>query len=119
MGTFMAIKDNNHDAFLLMPDWAWQEKVYEVTNLLSTLQDNLNIKFAWRLIKDSINECQCLISGSHIEISPYLNPIEQFGTFSKADHRVLMSATTNDDSFFIKGLGLDKSAILNPLFYPK
>ncbi len=119
LGTFMDIKSKNHDAFLLIPYWAWQEKVYEVTNLLSTLQENLNVKFAWRLIKDSIKDCQCLISGSHIEITPYLNPIEQFGTFSKADHRVLMSATTNDDSFFIKGLGLDKNAILNPLLYPK
>jgi replicative superfamily II helicase len=119
LGTFMDIKGKNHDAFLMIPYWAWQEKTYEVTNLLSQLQDNVNIKFAWRLIKDSINECQCLISGSHLEISPYLNPIEQFGTFFKAGHRVLMSATTNDDSFFIKGLGLDKSAILNPLLYAK
>lgn len=119
LGTLMDIKNENHDAFLLIPYWAWQEKVYEITNLLSGLQDNVNIKFAYRLIKDSISECQCVISGSHIEISPYINPIEQFGTFSKAGHRVLMSATTNDDSFFIKGLGLDKSAILNPLFYPK
>jgi replicative superfamily II helicase len=118
MGTFMDIKNKNHDAFLLVPYWAWQDKAYEVTKLLSEQQDKTNIKFAWRLIKDSISECQCLISGSHIEISPYLNPIEQFGTFSKAEHRVLMSATTNDDSFFIKGLGLEKNAILKPLSYP-
>ncbi|MCU0442339.1 MAG: DEAD/DEAH box helicase family protein [Bacteroidia bacterium] len=119
LGTLMDVKSKSHDAFLLVPYWAWQDKVYEVTELISGLQDSLNIKFAWRLIKDSIGECQCIVSGSHIEISPYLNPIEQFGTFSKADHRVLMSATTNDDSFFIKGLGLDKDAILNPLTYAK
>lgn len=119
LGTFMDIKNKNHDAFLLIPYWAWQEKVYDVTNLLSALQDNPNIKFAWHLIRNLLSECRCLISGSHIEISPYQNPIEQFGTFSKAGHRILMSATTNDDSFFIKELGLNKNTILNPLFYPK
>ncbi len=30
-----------------------------------------------------------------------------------------MSATTLDDSFFIKGLGIDKAAIQNPLIYEK
>ncbi len=119
LGTFMDIKNQNHDSLLPIPYWAWQDKVYEVTNLLSGLQENLNIKFAWRLIKDSLNECQCLVSGSHLEISPFVNPIEQFGTFSKADHRVLMSATTNDDSFFIKELGLNKDSIVNPLLYSK
>lgn len=119
LGTLENIKLKDHDSFLLIPYWVWQEKVSEVTRLLASIQDNLNVKFAWALIKDSIRDCQCYISGSHIEISPYNNPIEQFGTFSKAKHRVLMSATTNDDSFFIKGLGLDKDAIRTPLFYDK
>ena len=119
LGTYMDVRAKNHDSFLLVPYWAWQEKIHEVTNLLASFQDNIQIKFAWRLIKDTLSECKCFISGSHIEISPYLNPIDQFGTFSKANHRVLMSATTNDDSFFIKELGLDKSAILNPLYYSK
>lgn len=119
LGTLENIKLKDHDSFLLIPYWVWQEKVNEVTRLLASIQDNLNVKFAWALIKDSIRNCQCYISGSHIEISPYNNPIEQFGTFSKAKHRVLMSATTNDDSFFIKGLGLDKDAIKTPLFYDK
>lgn len=117
LGSFFDIRKGDQDSFLLVPYWAWQEKYYDITNLLSKLQDNLNVKFPWSLIKDSIKECQCIVSGSHIEISPYLNPIEQFGTFSNAGHRVLMSATTNDDSFFIKGLGLEKDAIKNPLQY--
>mgnify|MGYP002559988399 CR=1 FL=1 len=119
LGTLENIRLKNHDSFLLIPYWAWQEKTNEVARLLASLQENLNVKFAWNLVKDIIKDCQCYISGSHIEISPYTNPIEQFGTFSRANHRVLMSATTNDDSFLIKGLGLDKDAIINPLQYSK
>ncbi len=117
LGTLFDIKNKNHDSFIQIPYWAWQDKHFEITNILSKHNSNPNIKFAWQLIKDSLKECQCIISGSHLEISPYLNPIDQFGTFSKAKHRILMSATTNDDSFFIKGLGIDSSAIINPLVY--
>jgi replicative superfamily II helicase len=118
IGTLLDIKNKNVDTFLQVPYWVWNDKHYEIASILSKYSSNPNIVFAWQLIKDIINDCQCFISGSHIEISPYLNPIEQFGTFSKAKHRILMSATTNDDSFFIKGLGIETDSILNPLTYP-
>src|SRR2546430_3288964 len=50
------------------------------------------IKFAWELIKDIIKDCQCIISGTTIEITPYLNPISLFGSYAKCEHRVFMSA---------------------------
>jgi hypothetical protein len=71
--------------------------------------------FTWPVIKDNIENCQCFFSGKELEISTFLNPIYDFGTFSKAGHRVLMSATTQNDSFFIKGLGLTASAVKKPL----
>ncbi|NES73179.1 MAG: DEAD/DEAH box helicase, partial [Okeania sp. SIO2D1] len=58
---------------------------------------------------------QCFISGKELEISTILTPISKFGTFSKAEHRILMSATTQNDSFFVKGLGLNIEAVKNPL----
>jgi hypothetical protein len=54
-------------------------------------------------------------SGKSLEISTFLNPIDQFGSFSQAEYRILMSATTQNDSFFIKGLGLSTKAVKNPL----
>lgn len=118
-GTFSDIKNENHNAFLPIPYWAWKDKYQEVTDILSKFSSEANILFAWQLIRDIIGDCQCIISGSHLEIAPYLNLIEQFGTFSRANQRILMSATTNDDSFFIKGLGLNPKAINQPLIYPK
>lgn len=41
--------------------------------------------------------------------------MNQFATFSKAEHRILMSATTQNDSFFLKGLGLNIQSIITPL----
>jgi replicative superfamily II helicase len=73
------------------------------------------IKFVWPVIKDQIANCQAFISGNVLEISPSLMPIDCFGSFSRAKHRVLMSATTQDDSFFIKGLGFDIASVTTPL----
>ncbi len=58
---------------------------------------------------------QLHFSGHGFELSPYHIPIERFGTFHQADQRILMSATTQDDSFFIKGLAFSKKAVLKPL----
>lgn len=117
-GTLTDIKDKNHNAFLPVPYWSWKDRYQEVTNILAKFNDKKYILFAWQLIRDIIGDCQCIISGSHLEIAPYLNPIEQFGTFSRANQRILMSATTSDDSFLIKGLGLNPKAITQPLIYP-
>lgn len=46
-----------------------------------------------------------------IEISPYKITIERFGSFDRAKQRIAMSATTQDDSFFIKGFNFSVDAI--------
>ncbi|MEB3216016.1 MAG: DEAD/DEAH box helicase family protein [Nostocales cyanobacterium 94392] len=115
-GSFLEIKDGEYNTFLPVPYWSWQENKTEVTQaLLEYVSDN-NIKFAWNLIKDNVENCQCFVSGQRLEISPFVSLIHKFGTFSKAEHRILMSATTQNDSFFIKGLGLNINAVKNPLF---
>ncbi|MEZ5045330.1 MAG: DEAD/DEAH box helicase family protein [Saprospiraceae bacterium] len=97
-----------------VPYWAWTEK-YE--QLVQIFLDNIEEvdKFSWNLIKDELKECRCLISSKIIEIYPLQTPIYKYKFFDKASHRILMSATTNNDAAFIKALGIDKKAILNPL----
>ncbi|MGJ0580304.1 helicase C-terminal domain-containing protein [Xenorhabdus bovienii] len=82
--------------------------------LLKNIEDN-RVSFIWPLIKNEIHNCQAFISGETLEISPIFSLIDSFGSFSKAAHRFLMSATTQDDSFFIKGLGFDIEAVKKPL----
>jgi replicative superfamily II helicase len=111
------IKQGEFDAFLPVPYWAWKEKIREVVKLLVKNRDKKFILFPWDLIKDIIQDCQCVISGTSIEISPYSNPLNIFGTFSEAKHRIFMSATTSNDAFFIKGLGVNLDVIQSPLKY--
>lgn len=114
-GSFFEIKSGESTTFLPVPYWSWQVRKSEVIEILLEHTDDPTVKFTWNLIKDTIDNCQCFFSGKDLEISTYFSPVNQFGTFSKAEHRILMSATTQNDSFFLKGFGLDIQSITNPL----
>lgn len=117
-GTFADITRKSYDALTSVPYWAWNDLHTEVSDILSKYSDQRAIRFTWPIIKDMIKDCQCFISGKSLEIVPYINPLYMFGTYHKATHRVFMSATITDDSFFIKGLGVSPEAIRNPLYLP-
>lgn len=114
-GSFLEIESGDYNTMLPVPYWSWFEKREEITREILNHKDSDQIKFAWPLIKDQISNCQAFISGNTLEISPTLMPIEGFGFFNGANNRILMSATTQDDSFFIKGLGFDINSVTQPL----
>ena len=116
-GTFAEIENDKRDSFLPVPYWAWLAHESEVASILAQHSERKSIKFAWPLLKDTLKHCQCIVSGSAIEIEPYVAPLEAFGSYSKAAHRIFMSATVTDDAFLVKGLQLSPETISNPLTY--
>jgi replicative superfamily II helicase len=116
-GTFADLCNGKGDAILPVPYWAWIERESEIARILSKCSDKKSVKFAWPLLKDHLRFCKCVFSGTALEIEPYLPPLEQFGSYAKAKHRIFMSATVTDDAFLIKGLQLKPETILNPLSY--
>jgi replicative superfamily II helicase len=117
-GTFLEIANGDFNSFLPIPYWNWIEKSEEILQILSKFRDEKEITFSWPFIKDNIKNCQAFISGQNLEITPIHIPIEKFSSFNNASQRILMSATTQDDSFFIKGLGFNPNAVKNPLDNP-
>lgn len=119
-GTFWDIKYNqDHENIMLVPYWAWIDKKSQVLEILAKNEDKNCIKFVWPLIKDSIQNCQAYVNGGEIQIMPLVAPINMFGSFTNAKNRVLMSATTQDDSFFVKVLGVNVQAIKTPIINKK
>lgn len=116
-GTFAEIENEKRDAFLPVPYWSWLARESEVASILAQNSERKSIRFAWPLLKDMLKHCQCIISGAAIEIEPYVAPLNAFGTYAKAAHRIFMSATVTDDAFLVKGLQLSPETILNPLTY--
>lgn len=117
-GTLLDIKSGAYDSLLPIPYWSWINKVSELTSLLGKHASEKEIMYVWPIVKDNIKKCQAYISGNKIEISPIYVPIDYFGSFNNARNRILMSATTQDDSFFIRGLGFSLEEVQKPLINP-
>ncbi len=116
-GSYLDIQNGNYNTLMPVPYWSWSEKKSEILQLLSSNSEESEILFAWPILKDNIEQCQAIFTGQGFEITPNYIPIRSFGTFAKAGQRILMSATTQDDSFFIKGLGFSINSVKNPLAY--
>jgi replicative superfamily II helicase len=117
-GTFADLRNGEFDAFLTIPYWSWIDHCDEVTDILSKHNKLTEIKFAWPLVRDVIAKCLCIVSGTSLEILPHFPPLQFFGSFFDATHRIFMSATVTDDSFLVRGLGLERATIENPLTFP-
>jgi replicative superfamily II helicase len=115
VGTYADIENGKREALLPVPYWAWMERESEVASILSSQADRKSVKFAWPLLRDMLAHCHCIVSGTAVEIEPYLPPLDAFGSYSRAAHRVFMSATVTDDSFLVKGLRLSPETIKKPL----
>lgn len=118
-GEFADIKAKKPSAFLPVPYWDWQDKVNEVTDILARHAEAKFIAYQWPILKNIIAECLCVVAGEKLEISPYRPPLEAFGSYEKADQRIYMSATINDDSFLIKSLNVAPDAVKSPVRYEK
>ena len=108
---------NNETAAVLMqvPYWDWIDKKQEVAEFMSKHQEDAELKYVYPLLKNMWEDCSVYFTGMGVEIIPDYSLISRFSAFTTAKQRIAMSATTQDDSFFIKGLGFDKTAILKPL----
>jgi replicative superfamily II helicase len=119
VGTYADIENGKRESLLPVPYWAWMARESDVASILSSQADRKSVKFAWPLLRDMLSHSQCIISGVAIEIEPYLPPLGAFGSYSRAVHRVFMSATVTDDSFLVKGLRLSPQTITTPLTYDR
>jgi replicative superfamily II helicase len=119
VGTYADICNDKRDAVLPIPYWSWVQHDTVAATILSANADRNSIKFAWPLLRDILGSCQGVISGAAIEIEPYIPPLDTFGSYWTAKHRIFMSATVTDDAFLVKGLQLTPETISKPLTYAK
>lgn len=103
-------------SIMVVPYWDWIRKKGEVVQKLIEYEESEpNIKFTLPIVQNILEFCSMYLTGNKIEITPDYMPIERFTSFCNAKTRILMSATTQDDSFFIRGFDFSKESVLNPL----
>ncbi|AEN89213.1 Dead/deah box helicase domain protein [Priestia megaterium WSH-002] len=100
-----------------IPYWDWNNKVSSVVKLLeeNNNKENSDIFFNSNLILDELENCECFISGTTIEITPLMIPYHKIPSYNKAKHRFILSATLNNGFSLISDLGVDESGVKNPI----
>ena len=116
-GTFADIQADTGNDVLPIPYWSWKDKASDLVKILAKTSNTAEVKFTWQLLKDRLTECQCVVSAKCIEIAPFIPPLDLFGSYSRAKHRIFMSATVTDDSFLVRGLRLNSTVIKAPLTF--
>lgn len=112
----LASNNNKNHTLIQIPYWGWIDKKEEVTRVLAKHEgDDSGILFAYPLLMNDLDKCSAFITCNGIEITPDFSVIGRFTSFCKAQQRIMMSATTQDDSAFIKDLGISAEAVEKPL----
>jgi len=111
---------------MLIPYWAWIDKQSQVVSLLTdvetcrrtparhdefTNETYSSVRFNYPLIKESLNLCRCVITGTVVEISPRIIPIDVIPCFGNASRRIVMSATLADDSILVSHFNFSPESI--------
>ncbi|OYQ79001.1 hypothetical protein B9T12_04285 [Wohlfahrtiimonas chitiniclastica] len=112
---FLDLKDGDSSAVVAVPYWAWQSKHDDVMEILHSYRTNQEILFQWPLIKDSLARCNCIFSGTHVEIAPYFLPINKIPSFDNAQRRIYMTATLADDTVLVSHLQANPESIKKPI----
>lgn len=110
---FDDIVDGKDSKVLEVPYWAWNTKGEQVRELLKDNSDK--IIFQWKLLRDNLKYCHCLISSDEVSITPIYPLVSMFPTFNGCKRRIYMSATLANDSTIIRTFDADVNSVLKPI----
>ena len=109
------LKAEDPHAIMLVPFWAWYEKRDKVLSTLHAHREDDDLLFKWPLLKEVIPHCQCVISGTGLEIAPRCVPIDRIPSFDRAKRRIYMTATLADDGVLVTKLNANPAMVISPI----
>lgn len=113
-GKLKSIVDGDYSTCMKVPYWTWKDNLIEIKKLINEYVEESNSDFEYRMLSESIDFSSCFISGTRIDITPKVTPLEQIPSYFKANHRYILSATINERDLCYE-LGIEKQAIRQPI----
>ncbi len=115
-GSYAELDDSQSRRLFLIPPFEIYRKQGELTRILqeARFQDNPNTTFVWEHIKDHIDICCILISGSDVTITPPFIPILSLPYFERGLRRVYLSATLSAPDAFARTFGKNPDKLVAP-----
>ncbi len=106
-------------AIFEVPHWIWRNVAAEVLPKLAALASSDSAEkalvFPWQFVQEGLETCRCVIAAAGIEIAPLLPRLDLVSAYSRARHRLFMSATLVDDSSLVRELGCAAQAAGDPV----
>lgn len=107
-------KGNSANLVLKVPFWTVQRNKNTIFDVLMTNEKD-DFGFHAPFVMDYLDKSEVVVSSSEIAIRPRIIPIDLVQTLFNAKHRLFMSATMVRPEKLLIGLGVDVSAIKNPI----
>ncbi len=110
------ILDGNWRALLFVPLFETWSAASQIAFILrnSGVTESDNTKYAWEYVKDHIDRCVILLSGSSIEITPPVLPLHRLPYFAKDVRRIYLTATLPSPAEFIRAFGVSSARRIQP-----
>jgi hypothetical protein len=105
------IMNNEPQARYEVPFWIWRPQAGAVSKIVEEAQVNDDVIFQWGNVSRYAEHARLCISGASAEISLVVPAVEENRSFSRARHRLFMSASVKDGSSLIRDLECDAGAM--------
>lgn len=100
--------------WLEVPFYKWKSKITDVYKILADSISN-DVEWKYPLISEYLEHCQCVFSGSRLEIAPRHLPVEVIPAFKSARRRIYMTATLADDGLLVELIGANADSVSRPI----
>ena len=110
----LAISNGDPFKWLEVPFYKWKEKISDVITILGNSTSE-EVQWKYPLIAENLQLCQCVFSGSHLEIGLRHLPVEIIPSFQEAKRRIYMTATLADDGLLVSLIGADAQSVSKPI----
>jgi len=114
-GTYVEICASDYSKFLPVPYWSWLESQEALITILSEHREDDELLFTWPLLKDILPICDCVVSGSKLQIAARVTQPHTLPSFGAAKRRMYLSATLLDDSQLARDLGVSAENITSQI----
>lgn len=114
-GIWSDIERGDATAIQEVPYWIWRPLIDELRGTLADHASDGELKFVWGHLRDPLEWCRCIVSGTAIEIVPDILPVERVRAYAESAHRLFTSATLADDSVLVRELACELAAALAPI----
>lgn len=108
--TWAGISNNDPRASYEVPYWVWNGVARQIAATIEAHKEEQEIRFTWSNIARYIDLARCCISGTAVEITLQVPPVEEIAAYNGAKHRLFMSASIKDASALVTVLGCEPSA---------